>query len=131
MRPAIASPTLPLISAFQATTSRDAENLRLSGFVITAVLIGALMIINVYTRRSAKNFEEYEDFMQMLKRVMLEGRREVARLHFVAGDRGAELGLSCMEDSDDLKDICGPQCRYGLKADPDGPRKQCGWKYGE
>ena len=35
------------------------------------------MIINIiYARDLAKNFEEHEKFLLMLKRVVLEGRRE-------------------------------------------------------
>ena len=44
---------------------------------------------------SAKNFEENEKFMQMLNRVMLEGRREGARRYFVADDANVELELLC------------------------------------
>ena len=44
----------------------------------TAVLIGALMVINVYAPDSAKNFEEYQKFRQTLNRVMLEERTETS-----------------------------------------------------
>ena len=71
---------------------------------ITAVLIGALMIINVYAPDPPRNFEEYEKFMQKLKKVMQEGRKEGARRYFVAGDLNV--------DDDDLKEICGPQCWF-------------------
>ena len=71
------------------------------------------MIINVYAAASAKNFEEFGKFMQMPKRVMPEGRREGARRFFVAGDLMLELGLLCMMDNDDLKEVY-------VEADPGG-----------
>ena len=57
------------------------------------------MIINIiYARDFAKNFEEHEKFLQMLKRVVLEGRREGARHYFVADGVNVELDTFCMED---------------------------------
>ena len=81
------------------------------------------MVINVYSPDSAKIFEEYEKFMHMLTRVMVEGRREGARGYFVAGDLNVDLALLCLEDSDDLKDICGPQCLHGVEAELGGLKK--------
>ena len=57
------------------------------------------------------------------KKVMLEGRKEGARRFHVAGELNVELGLPCVEDSDDLKRIYGPQCWYGIAADPGGLQK--------
>ena len=70
------------------------------------------MVINVYAPDSAKNFEGTEKFTPMLERVMLEGRKEDARWCFVAEDLNVELGLSCMEDGDDLQGTYGPKCWY-------------------
>ena len=42
---------------------------------------------------SAKNFAEYERFMQELLKVMMEGRKEGAVRFFVAGDLNTELGF--------------------------------------
>ena len=78
------------------------------------------MVVNVYAPDSAKNFEEYEKFMQMPRRLMLDGRKEVKRWYFVAGDLCVGLRLFCLEDGDDLQDIYGPQCLCGAKADHGG-----------
>ena len=72
---------------------------------------------------SAKDFEEHKKFMQVLKRVVLEGRKEGARRYIVACDLNVNLGLTCMEDSDDLKDIYGPRCLHDVGADLGGLRK--------
>ena len=57
-------------------------------------------------------------FMQKLMKVMTEGQKEGARLFFVAGDLNIELGFLCMDQDDEMKDMYGPQCWYGLEADP-------------
>ena len=54
--------------------------------------------------------------MQMLQLFMLERRREGARHYFVAGDLKVESRILCMWDSDDLKEIEGPQCCCGIEA---------------
>ena len=44
--------------------------------------------------------------MLMFNRVMLEA----AMCYFLAGDLNVEIELFCMEDGNDVKEICGPQC---------------------
>ena len=63
------------------------------------------MVINVFSPASAKNFEEYAKFM-----LVEERRKGASRYFFVADDLIAELGLLCVDDSDDLTESYGPTC---------------------
>ena len=67
-----------------------------------------MTVVNVHASDPAKTFEEYERFMQMLKQVLSEGRKEGARVYFflMAGDL---CRIELMGDVDDLEEICGPQ----------------------
>ena len=129
MRPAVACPNLPLVFALQETTSCDFENrcTWLHNFGCkggSAALVVSSASCNEErswcndASNSAKNFKEYEKFMQMLKRVLLAGRREGAQRYFVRGDLKVELELLCMED-DDMK-------INGIEADP-GCLKKAMW----
>ena len=94
--------------ALQETTSWDVDITTVSGFVLcgckvgsitllvtssiynvrrswcddercTVSIIATMMVVNVHAPDCAKNFEEYEKLMQMLKRVLSERRKEGAR----------------------------------------------------
>ena len=45
-----------------------------------------------------------------------EDRKEGTRRFFIAVDN-IELGFSCMDDDEETKEVCGPQCRNGIDAD--------------
>ena len=79
---------------------------------VTAVLFGSVVVVT-----QPRHSKKYERFMQELMKVMTDGRKEGAKRFFVAGD-----------EDDEMKEIYGPQCWYGIDADPGGSRKRCGWK---
>ena len=49
---------------------------------VATVRNGTMTVVSVDAPDSAKSIEEYEKFVQMLKRVLSEGRKEGARLFF-------------------------------------------------
>ena len=70
-----------------------------------------------------------EKFMQELMKVMTEGRKEGAKRFAVAVDLNIDLGFLCRgQEDDEMKDIYGPQCWYGVEADPRGFKQVCGRK---
>ena len=53
----------------------------------------SVMVISVYARDSAKNFEELREVLGELTKVLQEGRKEGAIRFFIAGDLNSELGF--------------------------------------
>ena len=76
------------------------------------------MIISTNAPDSAKHFEEYEKFMQTLKKARSGGCKTVW-----GGWVKCWMWAVCVEVSDDLQEIYGPQCWNGLEADPAGLKK--------
>ena len=84
----------------------------------TAVLFGPVVVVDVYAPDLSKSSEESERFMQVLKKVMTEDRKEGAKRIFEAGGLNGELGFLCINEDDEVKELHGPHCWYGVEADP-------------
>ena len=71
---------------------------------------------SVYALDTMKNFEEYEKFKNMLKRALFEGRRDGARRYLMDEGFNEAFGTVCIEDDEEVKEIYGQRCPYGIQA---------------